>query len=96
MSIFFIVEDKQQQIDHLLGYTINHVHKIQEYIDDMYNWMSRLAISGVYEFYIEHQMLIVLNSLSKEWILVRLSLQYRLKSLDFNNLADKMLLEREH
>ena len=57
--------------------------------------MSRLAMSGVYEFYIEHQMLIVLNSLPKEWMSVRLSLENRLKSLDFNNLVDEMLLERE-
>jgi len=27
---------------------------------------------------------------------VRLSLQYRLESLDFNNIADEMLFEREH
>ena len=43
----------------------------------------------------EHQMLIVLNSLPEEWMSVRLSLEYRLDSLDFNNLADEMLLERE-
>ena len=36
-GIFFIVVDRQQKIDHLLGYTINHVHKIQEYIDYMYH-----------------------------------------------------------
>jgi hypothetical protein len=40
-------------------------------------------------------MLIVLNSLPEEWMSVRLSLEYRLKSLDFNNLADEMPLERE-
>jgi hypothetical protein len=57
--------------------------------------MIRLAMSGVYELYMEHQMLIVLNSLPEEWMSVRLSLEYRLKSLDFNNLADEMLLERE-
>jgi hypothetical protein len=43
----------------------------------------------------EHQMLIVLNSLPEEWMPVRLSLEYKLESLDFNNLADEMLLERE-
>jgi hypothetical protein len=43
----------------------------------------------------KHQMLIVLYSLPKEWMSVRLSLEYRLESLDFNNLADEMLLERE-
>jgi len=52
-------------------------------------------MSDVYEFYMELQMLIVLNSLPKEWISMRLSLEYRLESLDFNNLADKILLERE-
>jgi hypothetical protein len=88
--------DRQQQINHLLGYTINLVHKIQEYIDYMYHYMSRLAMSGVYEFYMEHQMLIVLNSLHEEWMLMRLSLEYRLKFLDFNNLTDVLLLEREH
>jgi hypothetical protein len=58
----------------------------------MYNWMSRLAMSDVYEFYMEHQLLIVFNSLPEEWMSVRLSLEYRLESLDFNNLADEMLL----
>jgi len=52
-------------------------------------------MSGVYEFYMEHQMLIVLNSLLEKWMSVRLSLEYRLESLDFNNLIDEMLLERE-
>jgi len=58
----------------------------------MYHLMSRLAISGVYEFYMEHQMLIVLNSLLEKWMLVQLSLEYRLESLDFNNLVDVMLV----
>jgi len=58
----------------------------------MYNWMSRLAMSDVYEFYMEHQLLIVFNSLPEEWMSVRLSLEYRLESLDFNNLDDEMLL----
>ena len=79
---YFVTMDRQQQIDqhlyHLLDYTFNPVHKIQEHIDYMYHWMSRLVMSGVYEFYMEHQMLIVLNSLPKEWMLVRLSLKYRL------------------
>jgi len=51
-------------------------------------------MSSVYEFYMEHPMLIVFNSLPEEWM-VWLSLEYRLESLDFNNLANKMLLERE-
>jgi len=92
---YFVIMDRQQQIDHLLGYAFNHVHKIQEHIDYMYHWMSRLAMSGVYEFYMEHQILIVLNSLPKEWMSVRVSLEYRLESLDFNNLSNEMLLERE-
>jgi hypothetical protein len=96
---YFVVVDRQQQIDqhwyHLLGYACNPVHKIQEHIDYMYHWMSRLAMSGVYKFYMERQMLIVLNSLPEEWMSVRLSLECRLESLDFNNLADEMLLERE-
>jgi hypothetical protein len=92
---YFIVVDRQQQIDHLLGYAFNLAHKIQEHIDYMYHWMIRLAMSGVYEFYMEHQVLIVLNSLPEEWMPVRLSLEYRLESLDFNNLADEMLFERE-
>jgi len=78
-----------------LGYAFNPVHKIQEHIDYMYHWMIRLTISGVCEFYMEHQMLIVLNSLPEEWMPVRLSLEYKLESLDFNNLANEMLLERE-
>jgi len=61
----------------------------------MYHWTSRLAMSDVYEFYMEHQMLIILNSLPEKWMLVRLSLEYRMESLDFNNLADEMLFERE-
>jgi hypothetical protein len=72
---YFVVVDRQQQIDHLLGYAFNLVHKIQEHID-----------------YLEHQILIVLNSLPEEWMLVRLSLEYRLECLDFNNLADEILL----
>jgi hypothetical protein len=53
-------------------------------------------MSGVYKFYMEYQMLIVLNSLLEEWMSVRLLLEYRLESLDFNNLVDEMLLERKH
>jgi len=30
---YFVVVDRQQQIDYLLGYAFNHVHKIQEHID---------------------------------------------------------------
>jgi hypothetical protein len=87
--------DRQHQIDHLLGYAINLVHKIQEHIDYMYHWMSRLDMIGVYKFYMEHQILIIFNSLLEEWMSVQLSLEYRLESLDLNNLADEMLFERE-
>jgi len=62
----------------------------------MYHWMNRLAMSNVYKFFMEYQMLIVLNSLLEECMPVRLLLEYRLESLDFNNLADEMLLERKH
>ena len=34
---YFAVVDKQQQIDHLLSYVINLVHKIQEHIDYIYH-----------------------------------------------------------
>jgi hypothetical protein len=78
-----------------LDYVINHVHKIQKYIDYMYHWIRTLAMGGVYEFYMEHQMLIILDSLPEKWMSVRLSLENRLESLDFNNLADEMLLHRE-
>ena len=40
---YFVVVDRQQQIDHLLDYAFNHVHKIQEHIDYMYHWMSRVT-----------------------------------------------------
>jgi len=33
---FIVLVDRQQQIDHLLGYTINDVHKIQKHIDYIY------------------------------------------------------------
>ena len=39
---------------------------------------------------------IVFNFLLKEWNLVRQSLKDKLSSLDFNTLANGMLLEREH
>ena len=49
----------------------------------------------VHEFYIEQQMKIVLDSLSKEWNQVRQSLKDKLSALDFNSLTEDMLLERE-
>ena len=57
--------------------------------------MFRLYMHGVYEFYIEQQMKIVLNSLLEEWDLFRQLLKDRLSSLDFNTLADEMLFESE-
>jgi hypothetical protein len=32
----------------------------------MYHWMSILTMSGVYKFYMEHQMLIVLNFMPED------------------------------
>ena len=94
LSNHFVITSSYSRCSYcwLLDYVINYVHKIQKHIDYMYHWMSRLAMGGVYEFYMEHQMLIILNSLPKKWMSVRLSLEYRLESLDFNNLADEMLL----
>ena len=62
----------------------------------MYNWLVRLYMYSVHEFYIEQQMAIVLDSLPEEWNLVRQSLKDRLSSLDFNTLADDLLLEWKH
>ena len=74
---------------------MNPEHKIVEHINFMYNWLFRLYIHGVYKFYIEQQMKIVLDSLSNEWNQVRHSLKDRLSVLDFNSLAEEMLLKRE-
>ena len=74
---------------------MNPKHRIVEHINFMYNWLFKLYIHGVHEFYIEQQMEIVLDSLSEEWNQVRQSLKDRLSALDFNSLAEDMLLERE-
>ena len=92
---YFFVLDNQQDIKHLLSYKMNHKHKVVEHIDYMYCWLFRLYIYGVHEFYIEQQMEIVLNSLPKEWNLVRQSLKDKLSSLDFNTFTDETLLEKE-
>ena len=92
---YFVVVDRQQEIKNLLGYKMNLEHLVVEYINFMYNWLFKLYIHGVYEFYIEQQMEIVLDSLPEEWNQVRQSLKDRLNALDFNSLAEDMLLERE-
>ena len=92
---YFVVVDRQQEIKNLLGYKMNPEHRIVEHINFMYNWLFKLYIHGVHEFYIEQQMAIVLDSLPEEWNQVRQSLKDRLSALDFNSLAEDMLLERE-
>ena len=63
---YFVVLNYQQEIEHLLDYKMNPKHKFIKHIDYMYNWLFRLYMHGVHEFYIEQQMEIVLNSLPKE------------------------------
>ena len=92
---YFVIVDHQQEIKNLLGYKMNPEHRIIEHINFIYNWLFKLYIYGVHEFYIEQQMEIVLDSLSEEWNQVRQSLNDRLSALDFNSLAEDMLLERE-
>ena len=50
---YFVVVDSQQEIKHLLSYKMNPKHKVVEHIDYMYNWLFRLYMHGVHEFYIE-------------------------------------------
>ena len=64
---YFVVVDYQQEIQLFLDYKINPKHKIVEHIEFMYNWLFRLYMHGVHEFYIEEQIEIVLNSLLEEW-----------------------------
>ena len=73
---------------------MNHKHRIVEHINFIYNWLFKLYMHGVHEFYIEQQMEIVLDSLLEEWDQVRQSLKDRLSALDFNSLAEDILLER--
>ena len=92
---YFVVVDHQQEIKNLLGYKMNPEHRIIEHINFMYNWLFKLYIHGVHEFYIEQHIEIVLDSLSEEWNQIRQSLKDRLSALDFNSLVEDMLLERE-
>ena len=45
---------------------MNPEHRIVEHINFMYNWLFKLYIHGVHEFYIEQQIKIVLDSLLEE------------------------------
>ena len=92
---YFVIVDRQQEIKNLLGYKMNPEHRIVEHINFIYNWLFKLYIHGVHEFYIEQQMEIVLDSLPEKWNQVRQSLKDKLSALDFNSLAEDMLLERE-
>ena len=74
---------------------MNLEHTVVKHINFMYNWLFRLYMHEIHEFYIEQQMTIVLDSLPKEWNQVRRSLKDRLSALDFNSLAEDMMLERE-
>ena len=74
---------------------MNHEHRVVEHINFMYNWLFKLYMHGIHEFYIEQQMEFVLDSLLEEWNQVRHSLKDRLRALDFNSLAGAMLFERE-
>ena len=85
----------RQEIIGLLAYKMDPTHTIEEHIGFIYSWMLRLWISNIYEFYIEQQMYIVLNSLPMEYESIRHGLIQRLRTLNFNNLAYQMLLERE-
>ena len=92
---YFVVVDYQQEIKHLLKYKMNHEHNVVKHNNFMYNWLFKLYMHGVHEFYIEQQMEIVLNYLSKEWNQVWQSLKDMLNALDFNSLVEEILLERE-
>ena len=41
---FIVLVDRQQQIDHLLGYTINHVHKIPKAHKYYNQYLSKACI----------------------------------------------------
>ena len=74
---------------------MNHEHRAVEHINFMCNWLFKLYMHGIHEFYIEQQMKIVLDSLPEEWNQVQQSLKDRLSALDFNSFTEDMLLERE-
>ena len=62
----FVIVDSQQEIKSLLEYKMNPEHRIVEHINFMYNWLFRLYMHEIHEFYIEQQMTIVLDSLPEE------------------------------
>ena len=64
---YFVVVDRQQKIKNLLEYKMNPEHRIVEHINFMYNWLFRLYMHEIHEFYIEQKIEIVLDSLSEEW-----------------------------
>ena len=64
---YFVVVDCQQEIKSLLEYKMNHEHRVVEHINFMYNWLFRLYMHEIHEFYIEQQIAIVLDSLLEEW-----------------------------
>ena len=86
---YFVVVDCQQEIKNLLGYKMNPEHNIVKHINFMYNWLFRLYMHRIHEFYIEQQMEIVLDLLSKKWNQVRQLLKNRLSALDFNSLVEE-------
>ena len=88
------VVDTRAQIIHLLAYK-KAFHTVAEHIDHMYHWIVNLWHRDVHEFFIEQQIQIVLDALPDEWESVRQALKQRLISLDFNTLAEDILLERE-
>ena len=50
---YFVVVDRQQEIKNLLGYKMNPEHRIIEHINFIYNWLFKLYIHDVHEFYIK-------------------------------------------
>ena len=64
---YFVIMDHQQEIKNLLEYKMNSEHRVVEHINFMYNWLFRLYMHEIHEFYIEQQIVIVLDSLPKEW-----------------------------
>ena len=64
---YFVIVNRQQKIKNLLEYKMNLEHRIIEHINFMYNWLFRLCMHGVHEFYIKQQIEIVLDSLPVEW-----------------------------
>ena len=92
---YFVIVDNQQEIKSLLEYKMNPGYHVVEHINFMYNWLFRLYMHWIHEFYIKQQIEIVLDSLSQEWSQFRQSLKDRLSALNFISLAEEMLLKRE-